>query len=1207
MAVEFAQYATMSRGRESKHHLDAAKGELEKELILNTSGRLEGKTRILRASDVLLSIAGRSITSETRDSSPAVENFQEALRLFPPFRDDDAATLGALEVKCPDCDAVFSSTSELQQHYLTRYCAGTAVAVYVMTRDRLITKGYRMEKRLIPLDSRPIRFFCSACERPFSLSEGGETIERQRNSACFVNCTHCGSRCNILYEPVLNDPRDDTSYRDIHKEIQSAAHSRSPSLVQKSSMASKFAMGDFNGEQSLAQKARKLRDSWSFRKISQGDEEELLAISFAGLYDLERAHAPNGIYQPLSDAGMALSDVSFCSDVGGSPVFVNKTDLCEDESQHQQSDSADSEGELIENKRNSRYETPKASKRQSFFQKLFGRKVTGISRSRSKSGRGKKLMKRANTIRFSFVTKSRSESTTAGDSAGSSEEALAEPETHSNSLTTAQDAEYMALLRGTQNIFVHLQYLSGGAIVHDASGRQRILQVDEIARLFLQMRHELTSSAVWSRALTTRLRAEALLKQGNPQGAVVEFHDAMKVFDDMPALDIEKQTRASILHSLGQAYRDLDLAAESEACYLEALGLYKRVLGRDHPKNFAILHDLGSLCEKDGYATEAAALYERSFAGRLKTLGHNAPETLSSMQVLASLKVLLGDLKSALLLLEKAVPALDTVFGIQHASTLNAMNKLSLLYQKLGLEKESRAICGRTIPHCRTVFGLADPVTRDAVVRYIQGSDNFDFPPDITDVIEAYKRSRDADCLRIIHRLGRSYMDVGLNRDAADLFEALVEEFLQVIGPEAAETFDALSALCVSREHLDDMDKAVLAYKQLVHMANRTPEGHHSKKRIAYAERRIAELNRRREILAEERREWGVDEARPCEGCGMLTKLLCITCQITPFCSDSCRNSTFPTHATQCIPSVTLRQSKSLAVKPKCPPTARETALSKISQTEGLVGLNGSMNLKGIALTSSYTFYLDPRNFATFRMRLKKDVNTVILFSADADVEFKVVSAGRRAAAQSRPGSKGVGRLSISRPTTATRSKQQQHHYSHAQSPVDTSYQTKPERSWLSPQSQDFICYTPLPRPTPGQPAQSTRASQKLAPTSAPQTRLDPFPFGPRPETILPAAEPSTTYISASASTQDQAKQKEKERRKENYLLIKPGKEMNRALVEKRAAVRAVPSSALTEEGKENGGANANPTRELIEYAQGLHLTGYLGEVVVYVFEWVWK
>ncbi|KAL2786812.1 hypothetical protein BJX66DRAFT_312104 [Aspergillus keveii] len=1232
MAVEFAHYATMSRDRESKHHLDDAKGELEKDLILSTSNRLEGKTRILRASDVLLSIAGRSITNEARDTPSAVENFQEALRLFPPFRDDDGATLGAQEAKCPDCDAVFSSENELKQHYLTRYCAGTAIAIYVMTRDRLITKGYRMEKRLIALDSRPIRFFCSACERPFALSEGGETIERQRNTACSVDCTHCGSKCNILYEPVLNDPRDDTSYRDIHKEIQSATHSRSPSLVQKSSMAFKFATADFNGEQSLARKAKKLRDSWSFRKMSQGDEEELLAISFAGLYDLERAHAPNGVYQPLSDAGMALSDVSFCSDVGGSPVLIDKIDLCEDESQHQRSDGADSEGELIENKRDSRYETPRASKRQSFFQKLFGRKVTGVSRSRSTSGRGKKLMKRANNIRFSFVTKYRSESRAAGDSAATSDEALAEPQTHSNSLTTVQDAEYVALLRGTQSIFVHLQYLSGGAIVHDASGRQRMLQVDEVARLFLQMKDELTSTAVWSRALTTKLRAEALLRQGNPQGAVVEFHDAIKILDDMPSLDLEKQTRAAILHSLGQAYRDLDLAAESEACYLEALGLYKRVLGRDHPKNFAVLHDLGSLCEKDGYATEAAALYERSFAGRLKTLGHNAPETLSSMQDLASLKVLLGDLESSLLLLEKAVPALDTVFGIQHATTLNAMNKLSLLYQKLGLEKESRAICGRAIPHCRTVFGLANPVTRDAVVRYIQSSENFDFSPDIVDTIDAYKRSRDADCLRVIHRLGRSYMDVGLNREAATLFEALVEDFLQVKGPEAPETFDALSALCVSREHLDDIDKAILAYKQLVHMASRTPEGHHSKKRIGYAEKRIAELNRRRDILNSERREWGLDEARACEGCGTLTTSLCSTCNITPFCTDSCRTISLPTHKHQCIPSVTLRQSKSLAVKPKCPPTARETALSRIIQSENLVGSMGtsmSLSMKNITLTTSYTFYLDPRNFTTFRMKLKKDVNTVVLFSADADVEFRVLTTGgRRAAAASRPGSKGVGRLSISRPTTASRSKQaaaaqQQHTYTQPEAKG-----AEFEQTWLSPQSQDFICYTPLARPkNPGAQTQTQQAhsAQNSSPssTSTPQTtRLDPFPFGPRPDTILTTELSISTSTQAQAQTQAQSQQDReasKESQKEKYLLIKPGKEMHRALVEKRAAVRAIPStpdtnpspSTLEEaNGKDtngNGVSNTIPSKELIEYAQGLLLTGYLGEVVVYVFEWVWK
>ena len=42
--------------------------------------------------------------------------------------------------------------------------------------------------------------------------------------------------------------------------------------MQKSSMPPKFSMSDISGEQSLAKKARKLRDSWSFRSMmsSQG-------------------------------------------------------------------------------------------------------------------------------------------------------------------------------------------------------------------------------------------------------------------------------------------------------------------------------------------------------------------------------------------------------------------------------------------------------------------------------------------------------------------------------------------------------------------------------------------------------------------------------------------------------------------------------------------------------------------------------------------------------------------------------------------------------------------------------------------------------------------------------------------------------------------------------------------------------------------------
>ncbi|PWY80918.1 tetratricopeptide repeat domain protein [Aspergillus sclerotioniger CBS 115572] len=966
-----------------------AKRQVENDIVLRypirgAPNRFEAKGRILRASDVLLSLVGRS-TSEQDDASPGVTSYEEALRLFPPVRGEDGLPLNAVDVNCPDCDAVFSSLNELKQHYLTNYCPGTAIAVYVMTRDRLITKGYRVEKRFIPLNSRPICFFCGNCERLFTFGDGEEGLDRQRDVPFVVDCKHCGEQCNVSYEPILNDPRDDI-FRSTPREIASANHSRSSSFTQRGPVGSKVPSTSGSGEQSFARKARKLRDSWSFRKFSPGEEDELVAIGFSGLYDLERAHAPNGIYRHPEDDNeprKAQSTMSYDpSGIHRAGSIETKETLCEEESEQSRGGLTDSENEPLDDQKSPQSQA-RPSWRQSFLQRLFGRKVPkGVSRARSTSDRGKKLIKRANTIRFSFVTKyARSEgrATTRKSDIISTDARKQATDATQESIA---DTEYMALLRGSQNIFIHTQHISGGAIVHDASGRQRILKIDEIAQLFLLMKDELSAASIWARILTTQMRAETALKQDNLDAAIAEHRTALQMLDETPALDIDKQSRAAILHSLGQAYRDLERIDDSEGCYLEALGLIKRTFGRDHPNNFAILHDLGTLFAKAGCATKALTLYERSFAGRLKTLGHNAPETLRSMQDLASLKVSLGDSAAALVLLEKAVPALDTVFGLQNETTLSAKNQLSLLYHRFGLNKEARTICGRTIPYYRAVFGITSPITREAIFRYIVCSENFDFPVEIKDILDQYQHSQDSDALRVIQRLGEAYLTAGLIRDAADLYEALVEDFLAVKGPEAIETYDALSALCIAREQLDSLDKAILAYKQLVYMVRRTPGHSYMQEKIVFAEQRISSLNRRRDMLSGERKEWALHEPRPCEKCSTSTTTLCNTCMIFRFCSDKCHKSASPSHAPRCIPSVSFLESKSLMMKHKCPIPARDLAITKIRQ------LNRT---KPVSITASQAILLDSRKFTTFRMKLNPDVNTVIVFSQDADIRYTTI------------------------------------------------------------------------------------------------------------------------------------------------------------------------------------------------------------------------
>lgn len=505
--------------------------------------------------------------------------------------------------------------------------------------------------------------------------------------------------------------------------------------------------------------------------------------------------------------------------------------------------------------------------------------LTGLSRTSSTSYDSRRSVKRAGSLRFSSVSNSLSNTRAA---TAMSERTLygVQEQNEGQSVqveTPARDLEPDSSVspNGSREVSIHMQIIHGGVIVHDASGRQRMLQMNEITQLLSQLKDELAAAPTWGEIVAVRLRAESALRIGNLKSATVDLQGALRMLQDSPSLGVDKISRAAMLYSLGQAYQNLDMLTEAESCYLESLGLYKRSLGRDHHKNFAILQNLGDVCQKRGHTIEATCLYERAFTGRLKMLGQNDPDTLSSMQELALLKSSLGHSESALFLLENAVPALESVFGLQNEKTLTAMDKLSLLYQKLGHEPEAHDICSRAIPPCKTFFGVDGTMTRELVVRYFQTSGNFDFPAEVKDIIDQYRQSRNPDSLRVVHRLARSYMDGGLNRDASELFQSLYEDFLVVKGPDAPETFDALSALCVSREHLDGIEQAIHAYSNLITLASKTPEGHHSRKRVGYAEKRIKELNRRRDILAAERKDWGLQEPGECINCGSSTTDLC--------------------------------------------------------------------------------------------------------------------------------------------------------------------------------------------------------------------------------------------------------------------------------------------------------------------------------------------
>ncbi|OKL63184.1 hypothetical protein UA08_01379 [Talaromyces atroroseus] len=1027
--------------------------------------------------------------AEYDQASADIRSFQDVLRKFPPRPNKDGYTTELRDVLCADCDAIFSSRAELENHRFTKFCPGAAILVHVMTRDKLINKGYRIEKRLVPLESSPLRVPCGKCKEIFSSDEAKEAHESIHETHDFI-CLQCGQKCDTPYELRLHyDYHDDMEFRQARKEVK-AVHKRASSHPHTASFSIPLSPTENVMRRVHKRKSQRLLNAWSLKKAGKGEDGEIVAVAFSLPEDMERVHAAEGTLQNV-EAGDVID---FPINQFTTWLDMRDTDVCNEKenfSEQYRSSLNESKGAL-------------APRRMSLLKSVFGLKLSKrLSRSDASASQPRKLMKKEHSVRFSFVSKPKRSAETARSESRTSNRILEQIDNsvEISSPRSLHAGEYYA------NPFIHMRITPDGAIVEDLSGRRRVLQLEQIAYIYSIVSADSSLATPRSQIDSIQFRAEKCVEDGRLKEAIVAYKEISDILNEHPALDTNLRARSGILHRIGYIYSALGRAGESEHYFLKALAIYRRLYGRDQRVIYTLLNDIAKLCERDGYATEASALYERVLAGRLRVLGHNDPETLNSMQELASIKSNLGDLESALQLLEDAVPAFETVLGLQNENTLVSMSILSVLYQKLGLNEKSLAVSRKMLPHCKTIVGYDSSLTRNTVMKYLEDSGNFDFPTDLKQIIDHYRRSKSAESFRVLQTLGRAYMDAGLNRDACEVFLSLLDDTNGAKGLDSLEFFDALSALCVALEHLGHLDEAIKNYGQLLQSIQKTPLDHPSRSRMDYARSRVTDLIHRREVLTAERRAWEMFEDGPCVSCQSNTTSLCNTCHIVRFCNAVCHEKGSVKHKSSCIPSVTLRESKSVAITPRCPPSVQSDALQMILPSE-----------RGTAppsITASHTVYLDPRNFTTFRMKLSSNVNTLLVFSPEADIRYTI-----------------MGNISESESDQATLPTTSFSRLE-GKKPLNVTSSTLGGHQWLTPSSQDSVSITPMEQ---------------------------------------------TAAI---------------------YLVVAPGEQMMKNLVEKRVRARSGGGE------KEYFEALDIPDSKLIEYAQGLSMNGYMGEAFLYIVGWM--
>jgi hypothetical protein len=205
-------------------------------------------------------------------------------------------------------------------------------------------------------------------------------------------------------------------------------------------------------------------------------------------------------------------------------------------------------------------------------------------------------------------------------------------------------------------------------------------------------------------ALTDRLRAAAA-------GHVPVEGPATLAHARRLAVAREDERHATLLFAVGEHdLRRGDLRS-ARAVHEQALGVYRRVLGDEHPKTLAALDDTAVMLRAQGALAAARPLQELAHGTRRRLLGDEHPDTLQTTSDLVETLRALGELAAVRALQEQALASRRRRLGDVHPDTLETMDRLAGTLRAQGELDGARALHEQVLDTRRRLLGDEHPET----------------------------------------------------------------------------------------------------------------------------------------------------------------------------------------------------------------------------------------------------------------------------------------------------------------------------------------------------------------------------------------------------------------------------------------------------------------------------------------------------------------
>ncbi|KAK3352633.1 hypothetical protein B0T25DRAFT_189556 [Lasiosphaeria hispida] len=173
----------------------------------------------------------------------------------------------------------------------------------------------------------------------------------------------------------------------------------------------------------------------------------------------------------------------------------------------------------------------------------------------------------------------------------------------------------------------------------------------------------------------------------------------------------DKEAPPGLLLSVGESFHMLGKYKEAEQMHRQALQLYEKMLGKEHPSTLSSMNNLALVLDSQGKYEEAEQMHRQALQLMEKMLGKEHPSTLSSMNNLALVLKSQGKYEEAEQMHRQALQLREKVLGKEHPETLRSMSNLALVLNSQGRYEEAEQMHRQALQLKEKVLGKEHPST----------------------------------------------------------------------------------------------------------------------------------------------------------------------------------------------------------------------------------------------------------------------------------------------------------------------------------------------------------------------------------------------------------------------------------------------------------------------------------------------------------------